>query len=111
MTYKPPSPEDLAHTSPLEEVWGTTRFLPKRKDIPEDFRHTLYHTVVNWMFFGGTPPEFEITALPGYETALTDGTMLKCIRAHLRSFEPKHEDKEDGVAYMMSLMVTLSNPP
>lgn len=73
--------------------------LPAYKDIPDEFKrgkHPAREFASNWFFKGlsETPK-----AKPGIDLSLA----LSNLRACLVDFEPKHEHKVDGVAYLASL--------
>lgn len=75
--------------------------LPSRDEIPEEFwrwKGTRWNRVVSDWFFSG---------LRGAKWTPRDGideqAALRHIRAVLASWEPKHEHKEAGVAYLLSL--------
>jgi hypothetical protein len=74
--------------------------LPEYKSIPEEFRrerHPFSRIVDNW-FFSGLPKGTEFIPVEG-----VDGTKAKRhIRAIMVSFEPKHEHKTAGVAFLLS---------
>ena len=84
-----------------EVAFGSTKYLPKMKDIPEDFfkRSNVYVQLFNAIFFKGLV-EFNYEPMEGF----SKDTINKVIASHAGSFMPKHEHKEAGVAYMMSLM-------
>jgi len=81
-------------------VTGT--ILPPIEDIPEDF-HRLYGTkwnkIVSRWFYNGLPEGTEFKARDGIDTDIA----LRQLGACLGSYQPKHEHKEAGVAYLMSL--------
>jgi hypothetical protein len=77
--------------------------LPKRHQIPEEFDWTKadkseWVEIVERWFFKGLPEGTKVIPKEGIDTT-------KAV-AHLsyvmRSFEPKHEHKIEGVAYLMS---------
>ncbi len=76
------------------------KFLPPEDTIPEEFKdtHNKWNALVSHFFLNGTK---------GAEVAFKDGIdpskALRHIFTCLRSFEPQHEHKEAGVAYLMSL--------
>jgi hypothetical protein len=75
--------------------------LPAWADIPEEFRHWpgngWVRFVDNW-FFKGTSTR-QLKAKPGIDK----NAALRHVRACMGSFEPKHEHKTAGVAYLLSL--------
>jgi len=85
-----------------ELVFGTTKLLPKRSEVPEEFDYrggSIWNKLFTDMFFCGLE-ELDITPKEGVDV----NAALKCVKAHMGSWEPKHEDKEAGVAYMMSIL-------
>ena len=75
--------------------------LPAWDDIPKDFwRHgNEWAEIVSRMFFeGGSLADFGITPKAGVDLKAA----MRAIRVCLGSFEPKHEHKTAGVAYMLS---------
>lgn len=73
------------------------KFLPPMKDIPEEFHrsHNKWCQKAAELFFkGGT-----IDLKPEIDRAAA----FRQLKACLGSFEPKHEHKESGVAYLLSL--------
>lgn len=94
--------DDYQDISDVEVVFGTTKLLAKRADIPEEFTfmgHSKWNKLFSDMFYCGLK-ELNITPKEGIDV----NAALKCIKAHMGSFEPKHENKEIGVAYMMSIL-------
>lgn len=80
------------------------KLLPNYEDVPEQFRRwngTPENKLVSKLFFSGgtlTP----LVAKDGIDREKA----LRQIRACLASFEPKHEHKEAGCAYMFHLWFT-----
>lgn len=91
-----------ASVTDIECAFGTTKYLPKIEDIPEEFfkRNNLYVRLFNDIFFKGVS-DLQFKPAEGFDNA----AVHRLIVAHSRSFEPKHEHKESGVAYMMSLLM------
>jgi len=88
--------------SDVEVAFGTTKLLPKTTDLSEEFKksdRTKWTKLFNDMFFVGLK---SLDVVPKKDVEVN--AALKCIKAHMGSFEPKHEDKEIGVAYMMSVL-------
>lgn len=77
----------------------THKLLPPWKDIPEQFKagHTEWNSLVSAWFFGGLK-NLKLTPKAGVDTAKA----LRHIKAVIVSFEPKHEHKEAGCAYLLS---------
>lgn len=73
--------------------------LPKWDEIPAEFKHghTKWNNLAGEWFFSGLQGHF----VPKEGIELADAMRhLKCI---MGSYEPKHEHKEAGAAYLMSL--------
>lgn len=100
------TPEQTAATTDLELAYGTTRLLPAWDDIPDEFKvgRNAYCKLASCLFYGMDLPELEVTLFDGF----TPQVLQKCVRAHLASFEPKHELKMAGVSFMISKMATLT---
>lgn len=94
-------PEDLDTVTDVEAAFGTTKLLPEREQIPKYEHRAVYERYVAAMFYATPLPSCVLCMREGFEGK---GLQLeKAIRAHLTSFEPKHERKMEGVAYMLSL--------
>lgn len=84
-------------------IFGPSRiseFLPRRDDLPEDFRrqrNDWCDFVQSWFFKGTDDSAF--VPKPGIDKTQALGHLSAC----MRSFEPKHEHKISGVAYLASL--------
>jgi len=90
----------IPEISDLEVGFGTTVGLPDYRTIPDEFKgigKTKWNRLVSDWFFCG---------LKSLRVAPKEGVdkdrAMKHIRALLASFEPRHEHKESGVAYLMS---------
>lgn len=59
------------------------------------------------MFYGSELPNCNIEFLPGFGDEQAPADLNKCVRAHLQSFEPKHEHKMAGVGFMISCVCVL----
>lgn len=98
------TPHDVKLTSAVELAFSTTRLLPDYNDIPDDFkRGNIYTETVEAIFFDSEPPNTTISL----KLDVTIEELKKCILAHLRSFEPKHEHKMAGVGFLFSKIATL----
>ena len=98
--YKTPHPvSDIAVAFPAKVV-GT--LLPLRSEIPDEFRslQSPWCQIVSRMFFMGGK-------FPKTKHGIDEQMARRHITAVLRSFEPKHEHKEGGAAYLMSLWFEL----
>lgn len=82
-------------------TFGTTKLLPAISQIPQEFKdgHTKWNKLFNDWFFNGLS---ELTVIP--KENIDKSKALAVISAHMKSWEPKHEHKEAGIAYMMSLL-------
>jgi hypothetical protein len=74
--------------------------LPTEKDIPDEFwrGHGKWNTLVSQIFFCGG----KIKSMKP-KGGIDSKDALNHIKAILASFEPKHEHKEAGCAYLFSL--------
>lgn len=92
-----PSIEDLNSVTDVEIAFGTTRLLPEIEQIPIEFMLGNAYTELSERLFTGRPISGEI--------ALKDGVkpdkLNRAVRAHLRSFDPKHEHKIAGVGLLI----------
>lgn len=75
-------------------------YLPEYGEIPDDFKRDSNQFVVltSMWFFNGLDRS-RLKVKPGIDA----NAALRHLSCVLRSFEPKHEHKEAGVAYLMSL--------
>jgi hypothetical protein len=75
-------------------------FLPAWDAIPDEFKHDRnpWSTVATRWFFEGLPKGL-LVAKPG----ISQNDAIAHLSTVLRSFEPKHEHKKAGAAYLMSL--------
>jgi hypothetical protein len=107
MAYKI-NAKDINATTDVELAFSTVRLLPKVVDIPQDFFDgNIYTEVVEAIFYGKEIPES--TMILNFE--VTPEIINKCITAHLKSFEPKHENKIAGVGYLLSKIATIELTP
>lgn len=97
MKYKP------REITGIDLAFGTMEMelLPKWTDIPESFRdmndESKYSKLVSDWFFGG------LESLSGVPKEGIDPQLaFKNIKAILRSFDPKHEHKQAGCAFLLS---------
>ena len=101
--------EDFASITEPEVVFGTMRLLPNRESIPEQFySRNVYTDTVDALFFGSPLPKGEVTFLPSFEDLAVIENINRAVRAHLASFGPKHQHKIAGIAYMMSMVCTIT---
>jgi hypothetical protein len=94
-TPKPVQDLELAFGGNMKEL------LPAISEIPQEFyrdKTSWNHFVDKW-FFNGLPSETVFQCKNG-----VDGNMaIRHLRAIMCSFEPKHEHKTGGVAWLASL--------
>lgn len=108
MTEYTVTPEDFKSITDVDLAFGTTKLLPPEDAIPKEFfQDNPYSEIVNCLFFGKPMPPYQISFNPGVDETL----FVKAVRAHIASFEPDHNHKIAGVAYMMSLACTVSTEP
>lgn len=101
--------KDLANITLQEFSWGTTKLLPKREQIPEDFyRGNVYTQIVEAIYFDDPLPIGRMEIRPDFQTTNTIRHLQKVIISHLRSREPKHEDKIAGVSYILHVVTDFS---
>jgi len=76
------------------------KLLPDMADIPEEFRQgrTKWNRLFGMIFFQGRAPG-TISGVDGIDQEKAG----RHLRAVMKSWEPKHEHKEAGCAYLMSL--------
>ena len=90
-------------TTGLDHAFGPSRiatFLPPYADLPEEFRrerNPWCQFVQDWFFKGADKDRLK--AKPGVDWKDAVGHCATI----MRSFEPKHEHKVAGVAYLLSL--------
>src|SRR5690606_16382260 len=88
--------------STADTIFGSTKYLPKMSDIPEEFKHgsevsNIWLKAQSDWFFGGIK-ENQLKPKPG----VNKSKALRVLQAIQVSFEPKHEHKAAGVAYLLS---------
>ena len=96
----------------LNQAFPTSvdKHLPKYNEVPEEFRrgHTPWNKLFSKLFYSGGSVA-HLVPKPGIDKAQA----IAHIRYCMGSWEPKHEHKEAGVAYLFSLWfepVEKSNP-
>lgn len=90
-------------TNGLDHAFGPSRisdYLPARSEIPEDFMlgHGPWPKLIHRWFFEGLKG-VNLVPKPGVDKSEAIGHCATI----MRSFEPQHEHKIGGVAYLMSL--------
>lgn len=90
--------------SDIERAFPTSikDFMPPYSEIPEEFknqnRQTKWNEIVSHWFFKGLNPKTQFIPVEGIDPKKA----LKHISYILGSWEPKHEHKEAGVAFLLS---------
>lgn len=96
---KPKNINDATLAFPAKVVG---ELLPLWDEIPNEFKryraNVWVETQIDW-FFKGLPKNVKFYPKEGINPEVAFKHLLAC----QRSFEPKHEHKEAGVAYLMSL--------
>ncbi len=94
---------DLASITDVEMAFSTERLLPQQEDIPKSFwGRNPYSELASAIFYGTTLPDGEMTFHPTFTDDAAAADLSKCVRAHLKSFAPKHEHKIAGVGFMIA---------
>lgn len=96
----------------VDLAFGNISHMPKYNDVPDEFRRrngTEYNKFVSAWFFSGRT-QADMARLKPKE-GVDRGKALAAISAILASFEPKHEHKEAGAAFLLSEWFDLDPPP
>lgn len=84
----------------IDVAFGNIKHMPKYETLPDDFKKRSGNAYVDfvsrWFSCGVKGNEFK--PRPGVDK----GKAIIALRAIMASFEPKHEHKIAGVAYLMS---------
>ena len=92
---------EVQEVNSLDVAFGcrAMELMPKYDDIPEEYKHgnTKWNKLFNDWFFSGLS-NLDITPKPGVDR----NKAISHIRAVMGSFEPPHEHKEAGVAFLMA---------
>ena len=96
-------PQDVTK---FDVVFGPKRIetlLPAMNEIPAEFHefNNPWQKIVSGWFFSGLNP------IPSAKEGIDQNKALAHIASVLGSFEPKHEHKSAGCAYLMSLWFEL----
>ena len=76
------------------------KILPPMKEIPKDFPNRIkWEKIISDWFFDGLPEGTKIIV----KSDIDKNKALSNIKCVLKSFQPKHEHKILGCAYLMSL--------
>jgi hypothetical protein len=85
----------------IDVVFGNIKHLPRYETIPDRFkrmRDPYSDFISGWFFSGRTQEDMQkLKERPG----VNRGKALAAIKAILASFEPKHEHKEAGCAFLL----------
>ena len=94
----------IPEVSDIDIAFGASalNWMPKREDIPEEFKFmrgkSEWNEIAAAWFFKGLPSTVEFVPKEGVDSQKA----LRVIQATLGSFAPKHEHKEEAVAYMLA---------
>ena len=95
----------IVDVNDLELAFGgdTARLLPPYADIPDEFKHGhgTWNQLVSAWFFRGIA---DLKLMP--KDGVDQKKALRHIRAVMVSFDPKHEHKEAGCAFLFSQWFT-----
>ena len=95
----------LMDITDLELVFGTTKLLPDFEQVPDEFKiGNVYTRLLDCMFANMPIPAGTVAFRPGFDDPETPKHLVRVIEAHLQSFEPKHQHKIAGLAYLVSLV-------
>lgn len=101
---------DIKSVTDKEFNSGTTRCFPLIKDIPRQFYYpgNIYNKVADAIYIGEIP-QGTVVINPGFEDAQLDPNgMTKFIMAHIRSNKHEYEVKIASIAYMLSIIATIT---
>lgn len=88
----------------MDFAFGNIDHLPKYETIPDEFKdpnsHSRWNLFASHWFFGMLKKNDIDNLKP--KDGIDKIAALKACRAILLSFEPQHEHKEAGVAYLLS---------
>lgn len=100
--------ESLNSISDLEIAFGTTKLLPDYEQVPASFKEdsggNIYTKLLDNMFADRPLPNGEVVFRPGFEDPEVPNLLSRVVRAHMQSFEPKHQHKIAGLGYLISLV-------
>lgn len=104
----------IPELSGLDVTFGNIKHLPKREDLPEEFRKNWHssrnpwcHAISQWFYNGAKSlPNGNGIEIDGVKFIAKPGVdankALAAIKAALGSFEPQHEHKIGGCGYLLS---------
>jgi hypothetical protein len=96
----------------VDVAFGNIDHLPKREDLPEDFRRNWHResqpfcrAISQWFYKGATFENGKLT-IDGVTFAPKEGVdagkALRAIKAVMGSWSPQHEHKIGGCGFMLS---------
>jgi hypothetical protein len=95
--------EQLASITDVELAFGEQRLLPDWSEVPQAFQKgNVYTNLAEAIFFGSKLPVGTIEFREGFQDAKVGEDLQRCVRAHLKSWGPKHEHKIAGVGFMIA---------
>lgn len=99
---------DLASINDVELAFSTDKFLPKWEEIPQAFKKpNIYAKIAEALCLGLIMPEGDLVFHDGFTDEAAAKDLDRCVRAHVKSFRPKHEHKIAGVGFMISQVCTI----
>lgn len=80
-------------------AFGCIDHMPKYSEVPDEFKHgeTKWNRLVSDMFFSGLS---DLSLIP--KEGVDPKKAFRAVQAILSSWEPKHEHKEAGAAFLLS---------
>lgn len=86
----------------LDVAFSNAEHLPPMKDIPDEFKrnNNAFAGIVSKWFFNGLD-SFESVGLTP-KKGVEKGKAIAALKAIIGSYEPQHEHKTAGVAFLMS---------
>jgi anaerobic selenocysteine-containing dehydrogenase len=92
---------DIPKVTDAEIAFGTTKHLPEEKDIPKEFTDetSTWNTLFDKLFYGHKDSD-KIEMYP--KIGVNPVAAMRLIKAHMVSFEPKHEHKRAACSYLFS---------
>lgn len=103
MNHKP------IHVDDLDVVFGgkAMQILPKYDEIPDEFKswNNKYNKWASGWFLS------DLKEIPEAVDGVDQNLAMRNLACVLKSFEPKHEHKTAGVAYLASLWLEIPEQP
>jgi hypothetical protein len=105
---------DVESVTDEELAKGTGRLLPKEEDIPlehwgwfKGVERSIYFRLIEQLYIGEAPPAGEISFNPGF----TGAGLKRFLDAHLRNIHAEYQHRVAGLAYALSIIMTIKEPP